>query len=78
MTNGHLQETATLLTDYETAIQAEKLNGTFLPKTVQMDWCICNVRENFKVVEVACVYIDTGEPISMETEQRTGVNQEKV
>lgn len=43
-----------------------------------MDWCICNVRQNFKVVEVACVYIDTGEPVSPETDQRTGVTQEKI
>ena len=43
-----------------------------------MDWCICNVRQNFKVVEVACVYIDSGEPVSPETDQRTGVTQEKI
>ena len=43
-----------------------------------MDWCICNVRQNFKVVEVACVYIDTEESISPETEQITGVNQDKI
>ena len=78
LTKGQLTEKATLITDFQAVIQAETMSGAFLPKIVQMDWCICNVRQNFKVVEVACVYIDTEESISPETEHVTGVNQAKV
>ena len=78
LTKGQISEKATLITDFQAVIQAEQMSGAFLPKIVQMDWCICNVRQNFKVVEVACVYIDTEESISPETEQITGVNQDKI
>ena len=78
LTNGQLEEKALLLTDFEELIQAEKTSGSFLAKCVQLDWCICNVKDNFKVVEVATVIVNPVMPINAETASSTGLTQEKI
>ena len=59
--------------DFGAAIEAEKSNGAYLPKTIQMDWCICSIRDNFKAEKVSTVFIDTGEKLNLETIRETGV-----
>ena len=78
MSNGQFEEKALLLTDFDELIQAEKTSGSFLPRCIQLDWCICNVKDNFKVVEVVTVIVNPGIPINAETTEATGVSQEKI
>ena len=78
LSNGKLGETAIKLTEFEQAIDAEKSEGKFLPRCVQLDWCICSVKDNFKVVEVVTVIVNPGVQINIETTQKTGVTQQKV
>ena len=63
---GELGENSTMPLDLNAAIQAEKVGGAFLPKTIQMDWCICSVRDNFKAEKVSSIFINSGEPLSNE------------
>ena len=46
-------------------------NGAFLPKTIQMDWCICSIRDNFKAEKVSSIFIKTGEPLSYDIADQT-------
>ena len=78
LSKGQLVEKALLLSDFDSFVQAEKTSGTFLPKCIQIDWCICNVKDNFKVVEVATVFVNPGVPISNDTTLSTGLTQEKI
>ena len=45
---------------------------------MQLDWCICSVKDNFKVVEVVTVIVNPGVQINIETTQKSGVTQQKV
>ena len=78
LTKGQLSEQALILSDFDQLIQAEKTSGIFLPKCLQIDWCICNVKDNFKVVEVATAIVKQDEPINVETASATGLVQEKI
>ena len=49
-----------------------------MPKTLQMDWCICSIKDNFKAEKVSSVFIDTGEKLNSETKRYTGVTQEVI
>ena len=66
------------MVDFGAAIQAEKNSGAYLPKTIQMDWCICSIRDNFKAEKVSTKFIDTGEKLNAETIKETGVTQEHI
>ena len=48
-------------------------HGDKVPRLVHLDWTICSVKE-FKVLEVASVFVNPDQPIDQATESFTGVS----
>ena len=52
-------------------------HGANVPRLVHLDWTICSVKE-FKVLEVASVYVNPDQQIDANTQTFTGVSQDVI
>ena len=73
---GQLSDSAKAL-DLANLAAFKSEQGDNLPRLVHLDWTICSVKE-FKVLEVASVFVNPDQPIDQATSNFTGVTQDMI